>query len=70
MQRRRVIQELSLGERLARRANLARAEANKLPPGKEREDLLERARQADVAPHMDECVSSTGSRERDRDSFG
>jgi hypothetical protein len=70
MQRRRVIQEFPLGKRLARQANQARADANKLPPGTEREALLEKARQADLAADMNEYVSFTGSRERYRGSLG
>jgi hypothetical protein len=70
MERRRVIQEFSLEERLAKQAELARAEAHKLPPGKKRQALLEKARHADLAARMNDWVSSTGSRERDRDSFG
>jgi hypothetical protein len=37
-----------------------RQEANLLPPGARREDLLRQARQADTGAHMDEWPRSPG----------
>ncbi|RZN31985.1 hypothetical protein CWO90_15325 [Bradyrhizobium sp. Leo121] len=62
MKRRRFKQVLSLRDRLIEHAKLARQQANKLPPGKERENLLRRARQSETASHIDEWLSSPGLR--------
>jgi hypothetical protein len=40
----------------------AKSEAAKLPPGKEREGLLRKARQLEVACHINEWISSPGLR--------
>ena len=60
MKRRRFRQETSLEERLARHAQESRERAGQLPPGKEREFLLKRARQADAATRINEWVNSPG----------
>ncbi|SDJ54167.1 hypothetical protein SAMN05216338_105342 [Bradyrhizobium sp. Rc2d] len=52
----------TLGERLIKEVRLAREKADQLPPGAEREDLLEKARQADVTAHIDEWLNSPGLR--------
>jgi hypothetical protein len=52
----------ALGERLIKEARLAREreKANQSPPGAEREDLLKKVREADVAAHIDEWLNSPG----------
>jgi len=47
-------------ERLDQEAVRLRAEADKLPPGPQRENLLRRARQTETATHVDEWLSSPG----------
>jgi hypothetical protein len=50
MQHRRRFKQIdSLEERLAQEAERLRAEAKKLPPGFQRETLLRKARQAEIA---------------------
>jgi hypothetical protein len=49
-----------LSVRLATFAQDARAEAAKLSPGIERDELLRKARQADTASHLDEWANSPG----------
>jgi hypothetical protein len=58
--RRRFKQILSLQDRLAAWAKEVREQAASLPPGPEREALLKRASQADVASHLDAWSSSPG----------
>ncbi len=58
--RRRFKQESSLQERLAFWANDMREKALGLQPGLERDELLKKARQAEVASHMDEWMNSHG----------
>jgi hypothetical protein len=60
--RRRFKQECSLRDRLAAQAKAAREQARRLPPGKERESLLRKARQSETASHIDEWLSSPGLR--------
>jgi hypothetical protein len=48
----------SFKERLASFACNARETASRLPAGPERHDLLERARLADIAAHLDEWANS------------
>lgn len=62
IKRRRVKQSLTLEERLTEDSEAARAKARLLPPGKEREILLKRARQNDIAVHMTEWLKSPGLR--------
>jgi hypothetical protein len=63
MQRRkRIRQTNTLAERLQQASDRLRSEARQKPPGMEREILLKRARQADVAAHIDEWLSSPGLR--------
>jgi hypothetical protein len=50
----------SFAERLNAFAKDARAEAAKLPPGIERDDMLRKARQADTASHLDDWANSPG----------
>jgi len=51
---------LSLKDRLALYANEVREKAILLPPGIERETLLKKARQAEVASQLDDWVNSPG----------
>nr|WP_249815716.1 MULTISPECIES: hypothetical protein [unclassified Bradyrhizobium] len=59
-QRRRVKQALTLEERLANEADRLREQADHLPAGKQREELLLRARQAETASHITEWLTSPG----------
>jgi len=52
----------SFEERLAEEAERAKAEAEKLPPGPERDLLLKKVRQAETAAHISEWLSSPGLR--------
>jgi hypothetical protein len=54
MQRRRFEQVLSLEERLSEEANRLRAEAKLLPPGVRRDEMIRKARQAEIASHLNE----------------
>ena len=60
MQRRRFRQFLSLQDRLAAWAIKVRKQALTLPPGREREALLKKARQADTTAHLDDWANSRG----------
>ena len=60
MERRRVKQEASFEERLVEQAQGLRDRAKTMPPGVEREALIRRARQTDVAAHMNEWLTSPG----------
>jgi hypothetical protein len=56
--RHRFKQTTSLKERLASFAKDARDKASLLRPGVEKEALLKKARQADMASHLDDWASS------------
>jgi hypothetical protein len=60
MQRRRFNNTLTFPDRLANEAERLREEAETKPPGPERDALLRKARQADIAAHIDQWVSSPG----------
>ena len=60
MMRRRIKQTTSLDERLAEQAKQIREMAASLPHGKERDDMMRRARQAETASHINQWVSSAG----------
>ena len=62
MQRRRFKQTQSLGERLSEEANRLRAEAKLLSPGVRRDDMIRKARQAEIASHLNEWLTSPGLR--------
>jgi hypothetical protein len=51
-----------LEDRLAQEAKQLRAEAKKLQPGVEREDLLRRARQAETGAHVSRWLRPPGLR--------
>ncbi|WFU45164.1 hypothetical protein QA640_29885 [Bradyrhizobium sp. CB82] len=58
---RRVLRKvLSLEERLGQEAIRLRQEAEALPQGPEREQLLRKARQAETGSHMSEWLRSPG----------
>lgn len=44
-------------------AKIAKDEAEKLPPGKDRDTLLKKARQMDTASHINDWLSSPGLRQ-------
>ena len=58
--RRPVTQTQSLHERLHAFAQEARARAAGLPSGMEPDQLLQKAREADMASHIEEWVNSSG----------
>jgi hypothetical protein len=60
--RRRFRQTLSLEARLSEEAKRLREEAQLLSPGAEREELIRRARQAEIASRMNEWLTSPGIR--------
>ncbi|MCA6120580.1 hypothetical protein J6500_01485 [Bradyrhizobium sp. WSM 1704] len=60
--RRRVKQIFPLEERLTREAQALRERARKLPPSRERENLLKKARQEETAAHLTEWLMSSGPR--------
>ena len=64
MKRRRVKHEISFEERLAAEAKRLREQAEALPPGIERDELMRKARQAETASHMDEWLRSPGLQPR------
>ena len=59
-ERRRARQTLSFKDRLILWSQKVRGDADKMRPGREREDLLRKVSQADVAAHVDEWVNSPG----------
>jgi leucyl aminopeptidase len=50
-----------LRDRIASFARKVREKASRLPPGKEQDDLLRRARLADMASHPDDRANPPGS---------
>jgi hypothetical protein len=60
MQRRRYKNILTFPERLDQEVKRLRIEADKLPSGSERDQLLRRARQAETALHINDWLSSPG----------
>jgi leucyl aminopeptidase len=60
MIRHRRIQTTSFKDRLASFAKAVREKAWRLPPGTERDALLEKAKKADAATHLDDWVNSPG----------
>ena len=61
MLRRRFKQAPSL-EALSEEAKRLRAEAKLLPPGSVRDEMIRRARRAEIASHLDEWLTSPGLR--------
>jgi leucyl aminopeptidase len=60
--RRRFKQKLTLQDRLAAWSKEVQEQAAKLPPGPERDALIKKARQADVANHLEDWAKSPGLR--------
>ena len=60
MDRRRFMQTVPLIERLAEEAHRIREEAKKLRPGKERQEMLRKAREAEIAASITQWISSPG----------
>jgi hypothetical protein len=58
--RRRFKQQLTLQDRLSAWGKLLQEQANQLRPGPERDALVRKARQADVAVHLDDWCRSSG----------
>ena len=58
----RIKQAETLQETLARFALAMREQAQALPPGAERDQLLKKARNADTTAHLDDWMSSPGLR--------
>jgi hypothetical protein len=52
----------STTERLVESAQRARAEAASLPSGEARRDLLRKAREAEIAAHLNDWLTSPGLR--------
>jgi hypothetical protein len=52
-----------LGERLSREAQNLRRQAEGMPPGVLRDDLLKKARQADTASQINNWVSSSSQQQ-------
>jgi hypothetical protein len=57
-----IIRIPTLSERLDQFAQRAREQAEKLRPGKRRNNLLQKVRQAEMAIQVDRWLSSTGLR--------
>jgi len=62
VQRPRFGQTQSLEARLADEAKRLREEAKLLPPGAERDEMIRKARQAEIGSHMTEWLTSPGLR--------
>jgi hypothetical protein len=60
--RRRVKQTTSLQDRLFEEAENLRRQAQQMPPGIRRDQLLRKARQAETAAHVDDWLASPGLR--------
>jgi leucyl aminopeptidase len=56
----RSMHDESFQNRLAAFAEEARERAERLPPGPEKDDLLRKVRQADIAAHVDDWANSPG----------
>lgn len=60
LKRRRFKSSLPLKDRLAAFAEDMREKAARLKPGREHDEFLRKARQADTASHLDEWANSPG----------
>lgn len=60
IRRRRVKHIVSFEDRLAYEAHRLREQARLVPPGRDRDSLLRRARQAETAAHISEWLTSPG----------
>ena len=52
--------KLTLEQKWHQQSEAAKSAAQKLPQGKEREDLLRKARQLETASHINQWLSSSG----------
>jgi hypothetical protein len=59
-QRRRFKQTQSLPDRLKKWSDEIRGKADQLPPGPERDELLEKLRQAEIASRLEQWAHSPG----------
>ncbi len=59
-ERRRIKHTATFEQRLAAEAARLKIEAKNLPRGKARDDMMRKARQAELAYHMSEWLSSPG----------
>jgi hypothetical protein len=59
MRRRRIKHVISFEQRLAYQAYLAKERAKNLPPGKDRDALMRKARQIDAASQLNHWLTST-----------
>jgi hypothetical protein len=59
-QRRRFKHETSLQDRIVEWARDVRAQAAELPPGRDRDELLKKVRQAEAAMRLDDWTNSPG----------
>jgi hypothetical protein len=62
MQRRRFKNVLTFPDRLDQEVKRLRTEADKLPHGPERDQLIRKARQAETALHVNDWLTSRGLR--------
>jgi hypothetical protein len=62
MNRRHFPQTASLKDRLAAFAKTMQEKADLMVPGKQRDELLQRASRADTASHLDDWANSPGLR--------
>lgn len=65
LKRRRFKQMNSLKDRLVSFAKDMQEKASSLPPGPEKDAMLKKARQADIACHLDDWANSPGLRAPD-----
>ena len=62
MRKRRGFKQVTLQDRLSKWAKAVREQADKLPPGPDRDALLTKARQAEIESRLKDWVKSLGSR--------
>jgi hypothetical protein len=62
MQDRQIMRAVSFKDRLSQVAARARAQAQTMSPGKDRDALMERARQAETTAQLDHWLTSPGSK--------
>jgi hypothetical protein len=60
--RRRIKHTMTFDERLAKSAAQFKEQARGMPPGREKDALMKRARQTDAAAHINEWLTSPGLR--------
>jgi hypothetical protein len=63
--RRRFKQVVSLKDRLIQQAENLRKQAEEMPAGVRRDELMKKARQAEMTAHLDDWLSSPGLRPPD-----